>query len=121
MPEKTGVKNVKELVVDFGAELGNALAKTLDDGKFTLAESLNFVPALMKAPAAIEGIEDIDDELADMDDDEYDSLIRDFKERLQLPADYPVDEDEVVAVMEWSMQTVRLVQTIRNMKLPRNS
>lgn len=81
-----GNKETKELIM-FGVALGNGLGKTFEDGKFKLMELTNFIPALIKLPAGLEGIGSVDDELKNMTPAERLDLVNEVAEQLDLPGD----------------------------------
>lgn len=64
------IKNTLD-VIDFGMAIGNGVAKSLkDDGKVTVGDLPNFMPAVMLLPATIEGISDIPAELKELNESE---------------------------------------------------
>ena len=79
-----GIDELKD-VVAFGAELGNAIGKSLEDGKITLTDAVNFVPALTSMPAALSGFGDVKKELDDLDAQEKEQLISYFQSKFDIP------------------------------------
>lgn len=68
-----GIEQTKEMLI-FGFKLGEAFESSLKDGKFTLTDLQNFLPAVMSAPAAFSQIEELPKELADLDANEMAAL-----------------------------------------------
>lgn len=87
-----GIQETKELFL-FGASFGNALGKSLADGKFNLSDIANFIDPATKIPAAFKGIGQVDNELADLDEAEKLELIEYAKTEFDIP-----DEDAEVFV-----------------------
>lgn len=103
-------KEVKELLV-FIARLGNSIDKTLADGKVTITDASYLFDPLFSAKAAFEGIDAIDDELADLDDFEAQELVNVVKQELDL-VDANTEEltEEGLAL---AINIVRFVNKIR--------
>lgn len=79
--------DVKELseVIEFMAELANALGKAAEDKKATLSDALYLAPLVYKLPSALEGIDKIPQEAKKLDKEKMDLLAEKFKEKLKLP------------------------------------
>ena len=72
----TDIKNTLE-VIDFGMAIAQGVFGALkDDGKITIGDLPQLMPALVAMPAAIEGIDQLPAELKDLDEKEV-TLIRD--------------------------------------------
>ena len=110
MPEQFGIQETKD-VVRFGLSFIKATQKSLEDGKFDFSDVYNYVDPVMKIPAAVEGIGEIDDELLDLSDAEQAEL-----EQLVIDEyDYPAEraKEIVVKAFKWGMATLRLYQAIK--------
>lgn len=82
-----GIQETKDVII-FGASLGNAIGESLEnDGKITLGEYTNFIPALLKVPAALTGITDVKAELLDLDETEKVELIEFVKSEFDIADD----------------------------------
>jgi S-ribosylhomocysteine lyase LuxS involved in autoinducer biosynthesis len=56
-------------VIDFGMSVANGVYVSLkNDGKITAADAVNFMPALMALPAALEGADKVPAELGELSD-----------------------------------------------------
>lgn len=71
---KLGIKETKE-VLKVGLMLQEALKGALSDGKFGFEDIAQFIPLLGSVSGAIEGIEQVPAELADLDAGEFDELV----------------------------------------------
>lgn len=82
--ETYGIKETKELL-DFGFKLQNAIMGALEDKKINVViDAPKFLPALIAAPKAINGINFVGRELADLDDVERKELSDFIRERFEL-------------------------------------
>ena len=79
-----GIKETKE-VLDFTAAIGNATGVSLQDGKFDLMEITNYITALTKLPSAVDGIDQVPEELKDLYGAEAQEILAFFSEKLDLP------------------------------------
>ena len=61
------IKEAKELL-SFAIAIVAATTKSLEDGKFEMGEIANYVPALMQAPTAFDGITVAFEELKNIDE-----------------------------------------------------
>jgi hypothetical protein len=82
-----GVKETKELA-KFGAGIGEGIVKSLEDGRLSIGDFMNFIGAMRDAPAAIGGITLVAAELEDLDVAEIEELVQFIKAELDL-----LDED----------------------------
>lgn len=80
------IKELKE-VVDFAVELGNGIGDALADGKITIGDVGDFLPAARAAMPAFSGISNVDDELMDLTDEEVGELARHVADKFDLPQD----------------------------------
>ena len=74
MAEERGIQETKELL-SFVFSLAEAIKKSNADGDFNWRDGLNFIEPLKKLGPAIDNIEDIIPEVADLDADEWNELI----------------------------------------------
>ena len=78
------MKELKE-VVCFAVCLGNALGESLKDGELTYGDSMNFWNPLSKLSEAVEGAENVINEIMALDDIKTAELIAFVKDELDLP------------------------------------
>jgi|GEM_PF-6680362 hypothetical protein len=100
MPEnKEGIDGVVG-VVKFAVSTAKAIKNSLaDDGKITIADSLNFADPIMKLPAAISGISKIPAELKDtITDDEKAQIIEVIKDSGVLPDKAEAIAEKAIAI-----------------------
>ena len=91
------VKDTKEMVT-FVAKFGMGIEASLDDdGKLTLGDAGNLMPALMSSGAAFEGAGNIGAEFKDLDKDEAKELCD------HLAAELDLKDDKVEAIVERAM------------------
>ena len=81
--EKYGIQETKELL-SFVFSLAEAIKKSNADGDFNWRDGLNFIEPLKKLGPAIDNIEDIIPEVADLDADEWNELITYVSEQWDL-------------------------------------
>lgn len=82
--EKKRIQEISELA-EFVCDLGSATAKSLEDGKLSLSDSLYFVKSALAAPKAFIGISQVADEYLDLDEAEKAELKKVIAEHLELP------------------------------------
>lgn len=80
-----GIKETKDLV-GFIALLGNAIDKTTDNG-LQMADFGEFMGALGRVPAALDGIDEVPAEIKDLDAAELSELKADLASQLDLRDD----------------------------------
>jgi hypothetical protein len=80
---------IKELteVVDFVIELGNGVGLAVADGKITLGDLGDFLPAARAAMPAISGIGSVDEELLDLSDEEVAEIVNHVVTKFDIPSD----------------------------------
>jgi hypothetical protein len=81
--EKYGIEETKELL-SFVFSLAEAIKKSNADGDFNWRDGLNFIEPLKKLGPAIDNIDDIIPEVADLDAEEWNELITFVSERWDL-------------------------------------
>lgn len=74
MEKKFDVKNTKEVIV-LVLKSGEAVKKSLEDGKMDVADTANFFPIISLIQPALEGISLIPSEIKDLDAEEAQELI----------------------------------------------
>lgn len=79
-------KALTKLVI-FTSKLGNGIGKSLEDGKITFSDVMNFIDPLIALPAAFNDIEKIPEEFRDLDEAERQQLVEDVKSELDLADD----------------------------------
>lgn len=105
-----GTDETKDVVL-FGCSLANAVIAALKDGKIAITDFPDFLPPIMKIPAALSGIGKVPQELNDLSQIEKDELIQLVKDNLQ------VDDAKAELVIEKSINTLYsiydLVKTVQ--------
>ena len=81
--EKYGIQQTKELL-SFVFSLAEAIKRSNADGEFNWRDGLNFIEPLKKLGPAIDNIEDIIPEIADLDAEEWNELITFVSEQWDL-------------------------------------
>lgn len=81
-----GIKESKE-VIDFAIGMGVGVSASLQDGKINFLDLPNFMPALLKAIPALEGIDLVSLEFMDLKPEEAEELKIYVKEQLKLEDD----------------------------------
>jgi hypothetical protein len=105
------VKELKE-VLEFGLALGMSVDESLEDG-FTWTDLISLVPPMTKLPAALEGLEFVDDEIAALDQNGKNELME-VIDKLELNSELTEEivEQSLVAAVEIS----KLVMVLRKAK-----
>ena len=78
------VKELKE-VLEFGLALGMSVDEALEDG-WSWTDLLALVPPMTKLPAVLEGLEFVDDEIANLDQNGKNELVE-VIEKLELDSE----------------------------------
>jgi hypothetical protein len=94
----SGIKETRELLL-FVIEFGNALGKSLEDGKISVLELGNFIGSLGAVAPAFEGIADLPTEIKDLDEAEKAELVKLVEDRFDIP------QDGVEALIEKGLKT----------------
>ena len=92
---KLGVKETKE-AFDFGFDLAEAGRKSLEDGKVNFLDVPNFIKPLRSGMAAVNGIQQVKNELLDLDLKERKELEDHARTRLNTEID---DNDKLVEII----------------------
>ena len=95
--EKYGIQETKELLL-FVFSLAEAIKKSNADGDFNWRDGLNFIEPLKKLGPAIDNIEDIIPEVADLEAEEWNELITFVSEQWDL--DNSDSEDDISVRIE---------------------
>ena len=90
--EKKGIQETKELLA-FVFSLAEAIKKSNADGDFNWRDGLNFIEPLKRLGPAIDNIEDIIPEVADLDAEEWNELVDYVSEQWNL--DTSDTEDDI--------------------------
>ena len=83
--------------MDFGLTAGITLDDALEDG-FQWTDTLSLLPAFTKLPRAIDGISQVDEELADLDETERAELVEKIKE-------LDLSDDKAEAIAEQAIRS----------------
>ena len=75
---EVGIKETKDAML-FGISLAMAIDESTQDG-FQWTDVLSLVPPMTKLPAAIDGITEVPNEIADMDEEERAELVSAIKD-----------------------------------------
>ncbi len=94
----TNAKEALQLIVS----VANAAGKSLEDGKVGLTDLLNFVRAVQDIGPAIQGIDQVPAELANLSDD-------DKAELFQVVASLDLPSDQVEAYVEKGLKAALLL------------
>lgn len=107
----TDIKETTEAMT-FGISLAMAVDSATQDG-FQWTDIFNLVPPLTQLPAAIEGIEKVPAEIADLDDDER----RELAEAI-VKLDFASDRSEEIAeqALKVGVDLAKLIMMIREFK-----
>jgi len=107
------VQNTNELLI-FLSRFTNAIVESLEDGKVTITDITTIFKPLMAAKDALNDIQEIPLELADLDTDEAALLVRTFQSEL----DFEVDniEEVVEEGLAVALSLVLYIQKIRDLK-----
>ena len=68
-----GITELKEALLT-AAKFGNAVGRSLVDGKIGIGDIAEFIPAVISLPAALEGISQIPAEVKDLTEEELEEL-----------------------------------------------
>ena len=86
MTDEVGIKETKEMI-GFIVELGNGVGKSLEDGEWNVTDFVHFMDALMMAPAAFQGMNQIPAEFGDLSEAEIKELVDYVVEEFDIPQD----------------------------------
>lgn len=108
--------NTKETteLLRFSARLGNAVDKTIEDGKVTATDIQYLFDPLFAAGSAFAGFNLIDDEIADLDDTEATDLVNVIRDELDIHNNHVEELSEEGLAL--AIAIVRFVNKIREAK-----
>jgi len=112
-----GIQDVKE-VLKTGIKIYEAVDKSLeDDGKISLLEYSNFVPAIMSMRDAINGISEVPKQLADIDEVEAEELKAFMRDELDLNnnATEETIEELFILIMDIFANVMKGVKLIKSL------
>lgn len=96
-------KELKE-VVRLVAHLGNAIGKSLADGKVSLADMPNFLQVMSDIPSAMMGIQNVPKEILTLTEEDKDDL------RAYAFAEFDIPQEAVESVVEYGIDVaIKLV------------
>lgn len=113
-----GIKDVKE-VLKTGIQIGEGIDKSLeDDGKISIWESVNFFPALMSMRAAINDIDQVPAQLANIDESEAEELKQFIIDELDLSNDVTEELIEKIFsdIMDAFKAVMRITEKVKQLK-----
>lgn len=89
----------KELseALKFICALANSIGEVAEDGKMDLRDATHLMPLLYKLPSAVDGIQEIPSEVAELSSEDIAELAQMVKDELDLP------QDKVEAAIEESI------------------
>ena len=124
MENEHGIESI-ETVIGALCGVGVDIEAALADGKFNIPSDLfRFVDDLLKIPAVMKALPNVDEEFIDLTDEESEKLVEEVKTKLNLPS---ADVTEVVAsamdALLSTSETIRkvmvLVENIKELKHPK--
>lgn len=94
-----GIEETKD-ALKFIIGFGEAIDKSLEDGKIGYADLFNFAPVMMDAGAAFSGIDQVPGELKDLSKEERDELVKFVEE------EFDIDNDNLEILIEKSFKAI---------------
>ena len=123
MKNEHGIESI-ETVIGALCGVGVDIEAALADGKFNIpADLFRFVDDLLKIPAVMKALPNVDEEFIDLTDEESDKLVEEVKTKLNLP-DADVTEvvvsamDTLLSTSETIRKVMVLVEKIKELKHP---
>ena len=112
--EKRGIEETKELL-EFVFSLAEAIKKSNADGEFNWRDGLNFIEPLKRLGPAIDNIEEIVPEVADLDSDEWTELVEFVSSRWDLDTGDADDDisDRIEDGLNAGIELVRMTQLFK--------
>ena len=112
--EKRGIEETKELL-EFVFSLAEAIKKSNADGEFNWRDGLNFIEPLKRLGPAIDNIEDIIPEVADLDSEEWTELVEFVSSRWDLDTGDADDDisDRIEDGLNAGIELVRMTQLFK--------
>lgn len=110
MEGNQGIKESKE-ALEFVAELINSFDKAIADGKFSVMDALNFLPALVSAPNALGNLSALQAEIKDYSTEEIKELSNAFKAKLKI-SNVKLEEG-IEGGLEIALNVARLLSVVK--------
>ena len=112
--EKRGIEETKELL-EFVFSLAEAIKKSNADGEFNWRDGLNFIEPLKRLGPAIDNIEEIVPEVADLDAEEWTELVEFVSSRWDLDTGDADDDisDRIEDGLNAGIELVRMTQLFK--------
>ena len=112
--EKRGIEETKELL-EFVFSLAEAIKKSNADGEFNWRDGLNFIEPLKRLGPAIDNIEEIVPEVADLDSEEWTELVEFVSSRWDLDTGDADDDisDRIEDGLNAGIELVRMTQLFK--------
>jgi len=112
--EKRGIEETKELL-EFVFSLAEAIKKSNADGEFNWRDGLNFIEPLKRLGPAIDNIEEIIPEVADLDSEEWTELVEFVSSRWDLDTGDADDDisDRIEDGLNAGIELVRMTQLFK--------
>ena len=112
--EKRGIEETKELL-EFVFSLAEAIKKSNADGEFNWRDGLNFIEPLKRLGPAIDNIEEIVPEVADLDAEEWTELVEFVSSRWDLDTGDGDDDisDRIEDGLNAGIELVRMTQLFK--------
>jgi len=106
------MESVKK-VLHFIITIGNAMGKSLVDGKLGSTDLVNFLPVVMEAPGAFSGLQNFGSDLKSITPEQRLELVQYVKDNFSIP------EANIEAVIERALSAgVEIVAIIEAFKAP---
>tara|TARA_B100000513_G_scaffold47966_1_gene18174 strand:- start:160 stop:510 length:351 start_codon:yes stop_codon:yes gene_type:complete len=112
--EKKGIQETKELLA-FVFSLAEAIKKSNADGDFNWRDGLNFIEPLKRLGPAIDNIEDIIPEVADLDAEEWNELVDYVSEQWNLDTSDTEDDisERIEDGLNAGIELIRMTQIFK--------
>ena len=112
--EKYGIQETKELLL-FVFSLAEAIKKSNADGDFNWRDGLNFIEPLKRLGPAIDNIEDIIPEVADLDAEEWNELVDYVSEQWNLDTSDTEDDisERIEDGLNAGIELIRMTQIFK--------
>ena len=112
--KKYGIQETKELL-EFVFSLAEAIKKSNADGEFNWRDGLNFIEPLKRLGPAIDNIEEIVPEVADLDSEEWTELVEFVSSKWDLDTGSADDDisDRIEDGLNAGIELVRMTQLFK--------
>ena len=112
--KKRGIQETKELL-EFVFSLAEAIKKSNADGEFNWRDGLNFIEPLKRLGPAIDNIEEIVPEVADLDSEEWTELVEFVSNKWDLDTGDGDDDisDRIEDGLNAGIELVRMTQLFK--------